>query len=309
MTTQNDNVGGWAAVARLAAEQHGVVGRAQLRLLGLTDRQIGGALGAGRLHRLHRGVFAVGHERIGGCGREVAAVIACGPSAALAYRSAGAHWNLRPWSSRTIEVLVVGRTTRVHDRVVVHRHPGVRADEITTDGGLRVTTVPRTLLDLGAVLAAPALRSAVAQAEILQLFDLGPVEDLLRRHPRHRGAVPLRDVLRSWVQLPRTRSPQEEAFPDLCARLGLPMPVMNGEILGMEVDAVFPDHGVAVELDSARFHSGVIKREDDHARRARLVAAGWTALTYTLRQQVEHGGRFVLETLGPALARGRPVDP
>ncbi|WP_026910009.1 type IV toxin-antitoxin system AbiEi family antitoxin domain-containing protein [Patulibacter minatonensis] len=298
---------GWREIAALAAAQHGVVSRAQLRMLGLTDRQITRALRIGHLHPLHRGVFAVGHGRVTWEGRAAAAVLACGPRAALGHRSAGVHWNLRPWSSPAIEVVVAGSSVATHRGVVVHRHAGLRPDEVELHDGIRVTTVARTLLDLGAVLAPSALRNAVAQAELLDLFDLGPVLELLARHPRHRGARALREILRSWDAPPRTRSEQEEEFPDLCVRLGLPRPVMNATILGMEIDGSFPDHGVAVELDSWRFHRGIVRWEDDHEKRARLVAGGWVALAYTYRQQRERGGHFVLETLGPALARGTRV--
>lgn len=299
----------WAAVAVLAAAQHGVVHRAQLRAVGVRDGRITRAVRTGHLHPVHRGVFAVGHSRLTWLGRCHAAVLACGPRSALGGRTAGAHWNLRPTTSPRIELVVASasRSSRAGVRIVLH--PRLMPDEVTVHDGIRVTTVARTLLDLGAELSRSALRKAVTQAETLRVFDLSEVRALLERHPRHRGAPTLRDVLASWEEPVKTRSPQEGTFPNLCARLGLPRPVMNATILGMEIDASFPDHGVAVELDSWRFHTGVVQWEDDHEKRARLVGGGWTALSYTYRQQRERRGLFVLETLGPALTRGRPVLP
>lgn len=297
--------GPWQVVAVLAASQHGVVSRTQMRRLGLTDRQITRATATGRIHRVRRTVFAVGHPGLTSDGRASAAVLACGVRAALSYRSAGAQHGLRPSSSARIDVSVAGTGRPSHDGIVIHCHPGLQPDEVEVRNGIRMTTVARTQLDLGAILGPTALRKVVSQAEVLQTFDLAAVTTLLDRHTHHPGAAALRHVLASWVEPPRTRSPQEEAFPDLCVRLGLPRPQMNASVLGMEVDALFPDHGVAVELDSWRFHQGVLQREDDYERRARLIAAGWLAVAFTYRQQRERGGLLVLETLGPALVRGR----
>lgn len=171
--------------------------------------------------------------------------------------------------------------------------------------GIRVTTAARTLVDVAAVLPPTALRRAVAQADVLRRFDLRAVRAVLDRHPRHRGRKPLEQLLDVWTDPETLRSPQEERFPDLCVSFGFPRPAMNVELLGMEVDAVFFAERVAVELDSYAFHSGAIQIENDHEKRARLVADGWTVLAYSYRQQREDGGRFVRETLGPALRRGR----
>lgn len=289
----------------MAASQHGVVSRSQMHDAGLTDRQITRATATGRIHRVRRTVFAVGHPALTSDGRASAAVLACGARAALSYRSAGAQHGLRPWSSARIDVTVAGTGRPSHDGIVIHCHPGLRPDEVEVRNGIRMTTVARTQLDLGAVLAPTAMRKVVSQAEILQVFDLDDVTLLLDRHAHHAGAATLRQVLASWVEPPRTRSPQEEAFPDLCVRLGLPRPQMNASVLGMEIDALFPDDGVAVELDSWRFHQGVLQREDDYEKRARLVAAGWLFVAFTYRQQRDRGGLLVRETLGPMLDRGR----
>jgi hypothetical protein len=282
------------------------VSRDQLRACGLTDHQITRAVRTARLQPCHRGVFVFGAGPLSRPGRWSAAVLACGPKAALGYRTAAAHWELRPTAGRTSEIVVARSTRPMRSGVVVHRHRGMESDEVTDHRGICVTTVARTVLDLAAVLPANALRRAVAQADVLHRFDRHAVELLLDRHPRHLGRLPLRRLLGAWTDPETTRSPQEERFPGLCARFGFPRPVMNAEVMGMEVDAVFFDQRVAVELDSYAFHSGAIQWENDHEKRARLVAAGWTVLAYSYRQQRDDGGRFVRDTLGPALARNAP---
>lgn len=293
----------WRQAAELAARQHGVISREQLRRCGLSDRQITRATALSRLHAVHRGVFAVGHDRLSASGRRAAAALTCGTDAALGYRTAAAHWNLRATSGPTIEIVVPRSSRPRHRNVRVHCHPQLLPDEVTVHDGIRVTTVARTLLDLAAVLPPSGLRRSVGQADVLRIFDRHAVVRLLVRHPRHRGRRALEDVLRTWEEPDRVRSPQEEAFPQLCARFGFPRPAINAVVLGMEVDAVFADHGIAVELDGYTFHSGAIQWEDDQEKRARLVAAGWTVLAYSWRQVQSDGGRFVRETLGAALAR------
>ena len=93
-------------IAALALRQHGVVSRRQLRALGLDDNAVSYRVRAGRLHRLHRGVYAVGHTVVGARGRWMAAVLACGPDAALSHASAAALWELRPSEATWIDVTV-----------------------------------------------------------------------------------------------------------------------------------------------------------------------------------------------------------
>ncbi|HEV7364051.1 MAG TPA: type IV toxin-antitoxin system AbiEi family antitoxin domain-containing protein, partial [Solirubrobacteraceae bacterium] len=83
-------------MAALAQRQHGVVSMAQLRALGLERGGIEWRLHRGRLHRVHRGVYAVGHRRVAFRGQLWAAVLACGgiDAAALSHRTAAAVWDL-----------------------------------------------------------------------------------------------------------------------------------------------------------------------------------------------------------------------
>src|SRR3954470_1025201 len=107
------------AVGSLAARQHGVVSRGQLRELGLADSAIGYRIASGRLHRVHRGVFAVGHRLLTARGRWSAAVLACGPGAVLSHASAAALWELRPSPAVSLDVTIrrTGRLTRPGIRI------------------------------------------------------------------------------------------------------------------------------------------------------------------------------------------------
>ena len=99
-------------VARVAAAQHGVVARRQLLTRGLSPKQIHGRTRRGLLVPIHRGVYAVGHSVLRPEGWWLAAVLAAGPDAVLAGRSAAAHWLLRPASPR--RTVVVARGGHLH---------------------------------------------------------------------------------------------------------------------------------------------------------------------------------------------------
>jgi hypothetical protein len=180
-----------AQLAALAARQHGVVARRQLRALGLRDTAITERAAAGRLHRVHRGVYAVGHIVLTPRGRCMAAVLAGGPDTVLSHKHAAAHWQLMPDPGGWIHVSRARREGRRRRHgFVVHRLKALQEDEVTEEGGIPITTVARTLLDLAEVVPRRALERAADQAEALRLFDLGAIADVARLRL---GAELLRD--------------------------------------------------------------------------------------------------------------------
>jgi predicted transcriptional regulator of viral defense system len=149
-------------IARLAARQHGVVERGQLAAVGLGRGAIAHRIAEGRLHRIHRGVYAVGHPILTANGHRMAAVLACGPGAALSHASAAALWGIRPTGATRIDVTVRGAGGRAkRPRISVHRATGLQADEVTMHQAIRVTTPTRTLLDLASSLPRRALERAL----------------------------------------------------------------------------------------------------------------------------------------------------
>ena len=99
-------------LAALAGRQYGVVTRQQLRRLGAGDTGIEERLRSRRLHRLHRGVYAVGHSALRSEAHWMAAVLTCGDGAVLSHASAAAHWEIRRSSAATIDVTVPVRSGR-----------------------------------------------------------------------------------------------------------------------------------------------------------------------------------------------------
>ncbi len=273
------------AIAALALRQHGVVSRRQLRELGVDDNAVAYRVRTGRLHRLHRGVYAVGHAAVGVRGRWMAATLACGPGAALSHASAGALWELRSSAAARTDVTVPNAAGRTDARLRVHRSSTLYADEVTTRDGIPATTPARTILDLAAGLQRRPLERLLDQAENLRLADRPSLEALARAHPGHRGARELERALQTHVPGSTiTRSELEERFLALCRELGLPQPRVNVHVADLEVDFLFQAADLIVETDGYRYHRTRDQFERDRQRDALLAQAGYRTLRFTHRQ-------------------------
>jgi very-short-patch-repair endonuclease len=291
------------AVAQLARDQHGVVSRRRLRGLGLSDDAIDRRVAAGRLHRLHRGVYAVGHTRLTGHGRWMAAVLACGDGAALFGASAAALWGIRRSNAARIDVVVPTDAGRAPRRGIrLHRIRTLTRLEVTTCEGIRVTTPARTILDLAATLNADALHRALDRTEILQLTDYPALDAIARAHPGHRGARRLRTAVATYLAGAMTRSDLEDLFLAICRRHDLPRPAVNGDVGGFEVDVLFAQQRLIVEIDSRRYHKTRRAFDADRARDARHLQSGSRTVRFTDRR-LEHDPHAVAATLHALLAR------
>ena len=160
-------------------------------------------------------------------------------------------------------------------------------DEITVVQRIPVTTVARTLLDVGSV-DQNLVEKAVRQAEFLGLFDLGEVSCLLERYPGRRGTARLRKAVEAAATAQvRTRSDMEERFHALVLDAKLPPPEMNGTVeldeLTIEADAVWRDAKLIVELDSRQAHLTMHAFETDRERDRAAALAGWVVVRVTWR--------------------------
>jgi very-short-patch-repair endonuclease/predicted transcriptional regulator of viral defense system len=272
-------------IARLATRQHGVVARRQLEAVGLGRGAVTHRVAAGRLHRVHRGVYAVGHPVLTVNGRRMAAVLAAGPGAALSHASAAALWEIRPTSATRIDVSVqsaAGRGKRPGLRI--HRAASLRADELTEHRGIRVTTVARTLLDLAATLSHRALERALDEAEVQQLYDRTSLVAMARAHAGERGARALTQALDEDADPTLTDSELEELMLALCREQKLEQPIPRAWVAGLRVDFLFAASRLVVETDGYRFHRTRRAFERDRERDAILARAGYRTLRFTHRQ-------------------------
>ncbi len=281
-------------IVRLAERQHGVVSLRQLQALGLGAGAIEHRIATGRLHRIHRGVYAVGRPSLTRKGHWMAAVLACGPGAVLSHRSAAALWQLREDGWKT-DVTVPG-DRRSRGFIKAHRARMDPAD-ITHCDGIPVTTVARTLLDLAAVLDRDQLVKTVEESERRKLFDLRAVEAVLTRNGRRCGTPALRDVLAVYREPPPTRSDLERDFLALVRRTAaVPEPHVNVRVEGFEVDAFWPRSRLVVELDGRGYHTSPRVFEADRARDAVLQRAGYRVIRIT-RHRLRADPAGVLELI------------
>src|SRR5262245_33605356 len=152
------------AAWELAGRQHGVVARRQLLGLGFNAREIEHRVARGRLHRVMRGVYAVGWPQLAPKRRWMAAVLACGEGALLSHRSAAALWEIVPERRGIVDVSVRRRTRLRRPGIRVRSRPDLSEDDIVRLGGIPVTGVARTLVDIAAGLSSTAIERAVNQA-------------------------------------------------------------------------------------------------------------------------------------------------
>jgi very-short-patch-repair endonuclease len=267
-----------AAIAAIAARQHGIVSRRQLLEVGLGESAITRRVEVGRLYRIHRGVYAVGHCAISQHGQWQAAVLACGDGAAVSDQSAAALWGLLSATRGPVHVTVPSAGGRKRQQGIrLHRRVSLLPEYVTRHRGIPVTTPARTVDDLRRAVSAAELRRAIRQAEMLGL-SLG-------------------EESRS----DRTRSDLERDFLRLCRRHGLPTPEVNVRVGRHLADFLWRDRRLIVETDGYRYHRGRQAFEDDRARDLRLRALGFEVLRLSYRQ-VSDEPAAVAKVLGAVLA-------
>ena len=255
------------ALQRLAADQHGIVTRAQLLDAGVGPDTVKHWVKAGQLIRVHQGVYALGHLPPSPHGRTMAAVLACGRGAVLSHRSAAQLYGLIRYSG---PIEITARTRRRRPGVIVHES-NLHEHDVTTHWGIPTTSPARTLTDLAHTLSPAALTRAVNDARLAKLMSL---DDLPPRLRKGQSARP-------------TRSAFEDAFPTFCARHRLPQPQINAIVAGYEVDAYWPAKHLVAELDGEEFHQDF---EADRAKDADLVEAGFRVVRVTW-DRLTHGAQ------------------
>jgi predicted transcriptional regulator of viral defense system len=297
-------------IAEIAARQHGLVTLEQLHGLGLSKDRVGQRARAGRLHRVHEGVYAVGHALLTSKGRWMAAVLACGSGAVLSHQSAAVLWEMSDDESKLIDVTAPNRRGRHPSGIAAHRNGSLKLRDCATVHGIPCTTVEKTLLDLAAVAPSWRLRRALAEAEVLRIVDLPALRALLRRSRGRRGVARLRLLLDEiHPQTKRTRSELERLFLRVCERGGLPRPEVNVPLdvggRDLKPDFLWRDAGLIVETDGRRYHDTGSAFQLDREREQSLQLAGWRVSRCTW-EQVEREPRRLVSVIRGLLTQPNP---
>jgi very-short-patch-repair endonuclease len=255
-------------IARIAARQHGIASLSQLLAAGISVDGVLRRVRAGRLHRLHRGVYAVGHVAPNRHRVWLAGVLACGPEAVLSHQSAAALWLLLPAQSGPVHVTVIGDGGRQRRAgILVHRSATLSSSTTTRRDGIPVTKPARTIIDLRRTVPRDQVERAIDRARALGL----PIGDEGAGEP--------------------TRSHLERRFLALCRRHRLPRPEANARVGPFLVDFLWREHRLIVETDGYVHHRGRAAFEADRARDTELKLRGYEVVRLTYRQVVEEPGR------------------
>jgi very-short-patch-repair endonuclease len=280
-------------IDEVASRQHGVITLRQLEAIGLGKRGAAKRARSGRLHRIHRGVYAVGHYALSLHGRFMAAVHACGEGAVVSHTSAVVLWELLRPIDGPVHVTVPSTSGRARrSGIHLHRCPSLKPPPepspspsysqqeggrggrllVTHRHDIPVTTVARTLGDLRAtdLLSSRLIRRATRQAE-------------------------LRGYRLDGIESDRTRSDLESLFLVIVHRYGLPHPEVNVKLGRWEVDFLWRSQRVVVETDFWAYHRGSVSFEDDHARDLDLRSAGYAVLRYDDTQLENEPGRVAAD--------------
>lgn len=300
--SERDPIARGHEIADLAARQRGVVTRAQLLRLGLTRDEIDNWLRSARLHSLYRGVYLLGHPRPidGTC--ELGAVLACGPGAVVSHRTAAWLWRLLPRVEDVVDITLAGRHCGVKPGIRLHRLVALDRRDVRKLGGIPVTSPARTIIDVAAVVTPRELERAVAEAQARRLTRESELLSLLAQFTGRPGTAALRSLVADAAPS-LTRSQAEDRLLALVRTAQLPPPEVNVRVGHYEVDFLWREQRLVVEVDGFRYHSSRGAFERDRLRDAALGGMGFRVIRITWRQIVR-GPEAVVARIATALAAG-----
>ncbi len=285
----------------LARNQHGVISRDQLVEVGYRRHAIDHRIRTGRLHPLHRGIYAVGRPHATDHGRWMAAVLACGEGAAISHSSAAALWRIGPEDRNVVELSLPSPFQRCRPGLRIHRRPSLQSRDITAEFGIPVTAPIQTLIDMTLRLDRPDIERMINEADKYNLAHPPGIRRALDQRTGEPGVAQLRQILdRRTFRL--TKEELERRFLPLARRAGLPVPLTGQRVNEFEVDFYWPDLGLVVETDGLRYHRTPAEQARDRLRDQAHTAAGLTQLRFT-HEQVRYEPEYVRRILAQTASR------
>jgi Protein of unknown function (DUF559) len=299
-----------SAIAALATRQDGAIAYRQLRRLGLGEDAIEFWLEIDRLHRLFKGVYALGHEAITLRTRWWAATLACGDAAVLSHWDGGMLYSVLRSSSPIIHVSAPGRTRDGHRGLRLHLPRQLPPEDLTTHKGIPVTTLARVFIDLAPYLSLERLTRMWDDALRQDILDVKQIEAIRARSNGRKGLKKIDSLLAQTRDFPpRTRTELErDGYLLFAESPDVPTPSANVWIAeaALEADLVWAER-VVVELDHDEWHAKTRQqRERDNDRDFRLQLAGYKVLRVSdFRLRTDREG--ILRDVGDLLRSQRPV--
>jgi len=294
------------AMSSLAGSLDGVVSLLELFELGFTYEEVRRRVARGVLHPKYRGVYAVGHPKLTARGELRAALMACGDTAFLAGRTALADCGLRPLNLHAIEVTVMADHTPRHPGLIVHRtsrepHRG----EVQTRYGLRISSVPRALIDQAAKETPAELLRLITEAVRKDVLNFASMEEALGRHSGRPGIGTLKHVYSRYRPGPDRKSQLERSFDSHAATDPRIPPYEKNVRMGpYEFDCHWLERGVILELDGRPYHRALEDRDKDNAKDIWVQRHAMNILRVSdFRWDYDHAG--AIDDLLALLAIGR----
>jgi very-short-patch-repair endonuclease len=274
-------------IAWIAGRQLGLITTWQLQALGTSPGAISRRVGRGALHRVHRGVFLVGHAVCVPGARELAAVLACGDGAFVSHRSSAFLWGLADVAGEEVQVSVIGKSCAPRPGVRVHRVRRLDARDRALRNGIPTTSPARALVDLAASADLDEVERALAEAQAQGILSEGQLSDTLDRARNRAGVSVVRAILRHQAGPRLTRSEAERRLLALIRAANLPVPKTNARVAGFEVDFFWPEARLIVEVDGFAFHGRRKAFERDRRRDMALRDRAFEVIRVTWRQLVD----------------------
>jgi len=284
----------------LVSAQHGVVARRQLLALGFGARSIEHRIERGRLHRVARGVYAVGWPGLNQRRRWMVAVLGCGEGAALSHRSAAALWEIGGERQGRVDISVRRRCELHPPGLRVRGRPTLAAEDIWDRDDIPVTSPARTLVDLATELGPVAVERAVNDADKRDLIDPEALRKALDRYGGEPGIRALRGLL-DKLTFHLSDSDLEIYFRPIASSAKLSPPLSKQFVNGFEVDFFWPRLRLVVETDGLRYHRTPSAQARDALRDRTHVIAGMSPLRFT-HYEIRYEPRKVRAALVAAVA-------
>jgi predicted transcriptional regulator of viral defense system len=303
-------VHGDPAAARVAGRQQGVASYAELRDAGLGRGAIAHRVTRDRLHRVHRGVFLVGHAVPPEFAEHFAAVGACGPQAYISHESALETYGVLEPTGGEIHVTVIGGRRRSRKGIRVHRTTRIAPYDLgQLDNGLRITSAARAILDFADTATRVELSRAINEAHVQDLATPQDLREILQRTPGRKGAALLTATLDRHDGPTKIHPGLEQTAYALFKRTPIPIPQTNAKVHGTEVDLYWPEEGLVVELDSGRFHGTPAAVDRDRRKEAHLRRHDLEVLRYSWWQVTDESHFLVAEVAAKLEERRRQARP
>ena len=272
----------------VAGRDKGIVSTAELRECGLSRDAISHRARNGRLHRMHRGVYAVGYTALTPEAVWMAAVKACGETALLTHYAGSAHWGFVEWDERRPEVTVRTPSLPRHPGIRVHQSRTIERRDWMIRDGIPVTSPARTLLDLAGIVSFKTLRRAVREAMGQKRVAIPQLVDVLARSGPRRGSRNLARIVADGYT--PTESVLSDIVLDLILAGGFERPDVSVPLFvdgrRFVPDFRWPEQRLIVEADGGQWHAHKIAQEDDAERQAILEANGERFIRVTWNEAV-----------------------